>query len=44
MQKVITVPLSRYPVDNGLRYQLYLKKREALSKNLNTQFPITLYI
>ncbi|MGL9719954.1 hypothetical protein [Symbiopectobacterium sp.] len=43
-EKVKTAPLATAPVNNAVRRLHYLRKRDALERNPNAHFPITLYI
>ncbi len=44
MQKAISAPIEKAPVNNTVRRLRWLRKRDELAKNPNAQFPITLYI
>lgn len=43
MQKAKILSSERFPMNNNVRRLRYLQKLEALKRNVNHQFPITLY-
>ncbi len=43
MQKAKILSSERFPMNNNVRPLRYLQKLEALKRNVNHQFPITLY-
>ncbi|MFS1583677.1 MAG: hypothetical protein ACL7AY_15450 [Candidatus Arsenophonus phytopathogenicus] len=43
MQKVKILSSERFPMNNHVRRLRYLQKLEALKRNVNQQFPVTVY-